>query len=169
MTRAFHAQRIMLKSTENNNLKPVLIIGTGNDFRSDDAAGLITARELKAAIGRYADIAESDGDGTKIMEMWKDYDKVIIIDAVSFNSKPGTVHVLDAAAVKFPKESTAHSSHLFSVADAVETAKAMGTLPERVLIYGVEGKSFEMGTGVSDEVRKGIGEIKNLIQKEILI
>ncbi len=152
-----------------NNLKPVLIIGTGNDFRSDDAAGLIAARELKPAISDNADIAESDGDGAKIMEMWKDYDKVIIIDAVSFSSKPGTVHVLDAAAVKFPKESATHSSHLFSVADAVETAKVMGTLPKKVLIYGVEGKSYEMGNDVSDDVRKGIDEIKNLIQKEILI
>lgn len=170
MTPVYHAQRIMSKLTVNkNNLMPALVIGVGNDLRNDDAAGLIAVRKLKTYANINADMIESDGDGAKLMEIWKDYDKVILIDAVSFNSKPGTVHVLDAGKERFPKEVSIHSSHLFSVAEAIETARVLGKLPKKIIVYGIGGKSFELGTEVSDEVRNGIDEIINLIQKEISI
>lgn len=168
MTRVFHALHIMSKLTVNKeNLKPALVIGVGNDLRNDDAAGLLAVRKLKSYTNINADVVESDGDGAKLMEMWKDYDNVILIDAVSFDSKSGTVHVLDAGKERFPKEVSIHSSHLFSVAEAIETARVLGKLPKMLTVYGVEGKSFELGTEVSGEVIKGIDEIIKLIEKEI--
>lgn len=150
-----------------NNFKPALVIGVGNELRKDDAAGLIAARKLKTYSNIKADVMESDGDGAKLMEMWKDYDNVILIDAVSFNTKPGTIHILDAGKERFPKEASIHSSHLFSVAEAIETARVLGKLPESITVYGIEGKSYELGTEVSGEVRNGIDEVINLIEKEI--
>lgn len=173
MTRAFRAQRIMSKLNVNNssvnNLKPALVIGVGNELRNDDAAGLIAARELKSTAGKNTAVIESDGDGAKIMEQWKDYDNIILIDAVSFNSKPGTIHILDAGEKRFPKEASIHSSHLFSVAEAIETARVLGKLPKKIKVYGIEGKSYELGNEVSDEVKTAIHEVVKLIEKEISI
>jgi hydrogenase maturation protease len=147
--------------------KPVLIIGIGNELRGDDAAGIIAARNLKTKEINNANIIESDGDGAKLIESWQSYDNVIIIDAFSIGSEPGKIHVMDAGRQKLPKESLAHSSHLFGAADAVETARALNKLPERMTIYGIEGKSYDLGSGISDEVSKAIDEVAVQIQKEI--
>ena len=58
----------------------MIVIGLGNEFRHDDAAGLIAARRLRDA-GVAAE--EYDGDLMMVMDRWKGSDAVILIDAVS--------------------------------------------------------------------------------------
>lgn len=41
----------------------LLIIGIGNEFRSDDAAGLIAARKIRQLNLNGADVIENNGDG----------------------------------------------------------------------------------------------------------
>jgi hydrogenase maturation protease len=147
--------------------KPVLIIGIGNELRGDDAAGIIASRKLRTKGVNKAYIIESDGDGTKLMDNWQGYDNVIIIDALASASEPGKIHIIDAGKNKLPKETLAHSSHLFGAADAIETARALNKLPGKITIYGIEGKSYDLGNEISDEVSKAIDEAVKQIQKEI--
>lgn len=156
--------------TENNKtktVKPALVIGVGNEYRSDDAAGILAARILKGLLPGEIIVAENDGDGAKLMDLWNEYGNVILIDAVSFGTKPGTIHTIDANRTEFPKETSIHSSHMFSIAEAIETSRALNTLPEKVTVYGIEGKSYELGSTISDEVNDAIEKVVSEIQKEI--
>ena len=146
--------------TENSK---ILIIGIGNEFRSDDACGLIAAKKLKRKMNTSVRIIEHSDDGASLMEEWKDYDDVLIIDAVCLGKKPGTIHAFNANKEKLPSEKTHHSSHIFGLNDAVETARALNKLPANLRIYGIEGKSFAAGTAVSSLVQKGIDEVVNKI------
>jgi hydrogenase maturation protease len=153
-----------------NNNKPVtptLIIGVGNEFRCDDAAGIIAAKKLKDLLSDDIAVFESDGDGAKIMDVWNGHSNVILIDAVSFGTSPGTVHIINANEKEFPKETAIHSSHMFSVAEAIETSRVLNKLPESIIIYGIEGKSYELGKNVSDEVKQSVDKVVSEIQKEI--
>ena len=150
---------------KNNN--KVLIIGIGNEFRSDDGAGIVCARKLKEKVNSNITVIENDGDGAMLMELWKGFDEVILIDSVSVGSKPGTIHNIDAGKAEFPKENSIHSSHLFSVAEAIETSKILKKLPEKLVVYGIEGKSYESGNTISEEVNKSIEKLVIEIQKEI--
>jgi hydrogenase maturation protease len=150
-----------------NSVKPTLIIGVGNEFRCDDAAGIFTARKLKELLPEEITVLESDGDGAKLMDLWNGHSNVILIDAVSFGTAPGTVHVINANEKEFPKETAIHSSHMFSVPEAIETSRVLNRLPEKIIIYGIEGKSYEMGNNVSDEITKSVEKVVFEIQKEI--
>ncbi len=152
----------------NNNKQaaPTLIIGVGNEFRCDDAAGIIAAKKLKNLLPDDIAVLESDGDGAKIMDAWNGHSNVILIDAVSFGTPPGTIHIIYANDKKFPKETAIHSSHMFSVAEAVETSRVLNKLPENIIIYGIEGKSYEMGKKVTDEVKQSVDKVVSEIQKE---
>jgi len=44
-----------------------LIIGIGNEYRSDDAVGLIVARRLKERLADSAIVLEQSGDGAALM------------------------------------------------------------------------------------------------------
>ena len=43
--------------------------------------------------------------------------------------------------------------------DAIELARALGTLPARVVVYAVDGESFAAGLGLSAPVEEAVGEV----------
>lgn len=136
-----------------------LIIGLGNEYRRDDAVGLIVARRVKDAAPEHARVLEQSGEGAGLMESWKDADAVILIDAVHCGAKPGTLHRLDAHTQPIPTRFFHYSTHAFSVAEAIELARVLGQLPPRLILYGIEGKTFEAGLGLSPEVEKAAQKV----------
>jgi hydrogenase maturation protease len=140
-----------------------LIVGIGNEFRSDDGIGIVTSRKIKERIGERARVIEHGGDGVSLMEEWKNHNKVILIDAVAFGGFPGTIFFIDAARAQIPNETKHHSSHLFGIAEAIETARVLKSLPSELYIYGIEGHSFELGTNISKEVMDASDEVINKI------
>jgi hydrogenase maturation protease len=131
--------------------RAVIVIGMGNEFRHDDAAGLIAARRLRT-LGLPAE--EHQGDPATLIERWKGINDVMLIDAVWSGAAPGTLHRLDVSGSPLPRHLFLASTHSMGLAEAVELSRVLGTLPARVLVFGVEGKNFRPGIGVSPEVER---------------
>src|SRR5512145_3075445 len=122
-----------------------LIIGIGNEYRSDDAAGLIVARRLKERLADSVKVIEQSGDGAALMEAWRGAETVIIFDAVMSGAAAGTIHRFDVSAQPLPKSGFRCSTHAFGVAEAIELARALGELPRSLIVYGIEGNNFAAG------------------------
>jgi hydrogenase maturation protease len=147
--------------------RDTLVIGVGNEFRGDDGAGRYVARSLaRMAIPRLT-VREHSGEGASLMEAWKGFSRIILVDATSCHASPGTICRLDAHDGPIPSEFFHYSTHAFSLAEAVALARAVGALPPRLLVYGIEGKSFTLGQGLSDEVRRAADEVVYRILREI--
>ncbi|MEW6013769.1 MAG: hydrogenase maturation protease [Candidatus Zixiibacteriota bacterium] len=149
------------------NTPRLLVIGVGNEFRSDDGVGLRIARELTSLLPPDTKIIQGSGEGASLIESWNGFDIVIIIDAVKSGALPGRIHRIDASARTVPVNFFNYSSHAFSVAEAIEVSRALGSLPSALIIYGIEGKSFSNGTELTPEVLQSAGEVKKLILDEI--
>lgn len=147
-----------MNNEENRLPQAILIIGIGNDYRSDDAVGLVVVRALQARMLPHASVLEATGEGTALLEAWKGREAVILIDAVTSGAPAGTIYQLDAQSGPISPGLFALSTHAFSVAQAVELARALGNLPQRLMIYGIEGKHFVAGTGLSPEVERAAQE-----------
>ncbi len=145
----------------------VLIIGVGNAYRSDDAAGLIAARRLREELRDAAEVHEAGGEGTALLELWKEADAVILIDAVQSGTTPGAVHRLEAGRQSIPAACFRPSTHTFGVAEAVELARALRQLPPRLVLYGIEGKTFAAGAGLSPEVDRSVAEVVERVRHEV--
>ena len=146
---------------------PILIIGIGNTYRSDDAVGIYIANSLgKKAFG-YVKVLEESRDGGALMESWKDADTVILIDAVCSGGKTGTIYRFDACTQSIPTEFFHYSTHAFGVAEAIELARALKQLPQNLIVYGIEGKCFEAGIGLSPEVAKAAQEVVIRVRHDI--
>jgi hydrogenase maturation protease len=145
----------------------VLIIGLGNEYRRDDAAGLVAARRLKEATAKRVRVLEESGEGTALMESWKGADTVIVIDALHSGAKAGTVRRLDPHRQPIPTGLFHCSTHAFGVAEAVELARALGQLPPRLIVYGIEGTDFEAGLGLSPQVDKAVPRAVERILAEV--
>jgi len=146
----------------------VVFIGVGNPFRSDDGAGRAVVRRLRGAIPSGVKVLEETGDGAELLEAWEGADCVILVDAVQSGAPTGTIHRLDARLEKLPVWFSHSSTHAFGVAEAIELARTMGELPERLVVYGIEGLDFSAGTDLSPEVAEVVPAAANLILQEIL-
>lgn len=128
-----------------------LIIGVGNRFRSDDGVGPWVAETLREA-GRDAHVHA--GDGTGLLDLFATRQDIILVDATRCGAAPGTLVALDAGLGPLQADMFHYSTHRFGLAEAVETARALGGLPQRLKVYGIEGQQFGAGIGLSAPVAK---------------
>lgn len=145
----------------------VLIVGCGNANRGDDAAGLLVARHLRA-LGVQAQ--EQSGEALALIESWKGIQQeqdVILVDAVVTGAPPGTITVWDARTAPVIGDFFRCSTHSFGVAEAVELARILDLLPPRLLIYGIEGSQFDVGSEPSPEVLRAVKEVAQRIALEV--
>src|SRR3989339_468138 len=159
---------MMFSDSITHGKSSILVIGVGNAYRGDDAVGLIVAQHLKKQILDHVNILEESTDGSVLMELWKNYDAVIIIDAVCSGAKPGTLHRFNAYTQPIPSKYFHYSTHAFGVAEAVELAGVLRKLPQILIVYGIEGKCFEAGVRLSEEVEKAVQEVLKRVRQDII-
>lgn len=145
---------------------PPLVIGIGNDFRHDDGAGRAVARRIRELAGAAVRVIEESGEGAALIEAWRGAGHVAVIDAVHSGARPGTVHRFDAHAAPVPARFFHYSTHAFSVAEAVELARALNQLPSRLIIHGIEGREFTAGEGLSPEVAAAVEQVARTVIAE---
>lgn len=144
-----------------------VVIGIGNEYRSDDGVGIEIADRLSKLNLKGAIILKQNGEPTLLMDSWRDAYKTVVIDATSSGASPGTVTRFSATEKPLPTELFHFSTHSFSLADVIELARGLDKLPERLIVYGVEGKNFENGIGLTPEVEKAVEKSIELIIQEI--
>ena len=132
----------------------VLVIGIGNELRGDDGAGVEVARRLRGP-ARHAgiEVRELRGEPTRLLEAWEGCDAVVLVDTMRSGAPAGTIRRFDASREPLPVPLRGSSStHAFSLDQAIELGRALDRLPETVIVFAVEGRTFEAGSGLSEEL-----------------
>jgi hydrogenase maturation protease len=142
-----------------------IVIGVGNALRGDDAAGLRVA-QLLAERG-LDNVRESSGEIASLIDLWQGADFALLVDAAQSGAEPGFISRFDVSTEPLPVEFLHCSTHAFGVAEAVELARALETLPPRVIVFGIEGISFEHGAILSPEVAAGVEQAAAMIETEL--
>jgi hydrogenase maturation protease len=157
----------MLPGMESRGLKK-LIIGIGNEFRGDDAAGLLVARKLVKLQPSGVEIIESNGDSAALLELWRGSDLVVVIDAVFSGESPGKIHRFEPISNPIPQRLFSKSStHDFGLVEAVELSRTLDILPKQLIVYGIVGKTFDPGAGLGEHVASAIEEIASKVLEDI--
>ncbi len=144
-----------------------LVIGCGNADRGDDAAGLLVARRLRL-LGVEA--VEQSGETTTLLEAWKAVPAgcpVIVVDAMVTGSAPGSISSWDARTSQWTRGALRCSTHSLGIEEAIELGRALGILPQPLLIYGIEGRNFDAGAEPSPEVLRAAEELAGRIAREV--
>ena len=143
------------------------LVGVGNRFRRDDAAGLEVASRLRAIHPPGIRILEEEGEPTSLIDSFDLMKEVLIIDAVSAGGQPGDLHRFDASHRPLPAETFRSSTHALGVADAIELARELHRLPPRLAVYGIEGESFDAGEGLSSAVEATVDALVVELRAEL--
>ena len=151
----------------------IKVIGLGNDFRGDDAVGILIARELLPYQNPGVSIIEGGLSGLNLLEEMKDTHKVILVDAVLGQTGDGTIHRFtipqDLETFRTLAWSTsATSSHNFGVGEALTLAETLGVLPPQVVIYGIELGTLATGEPLSPGVADAMQRVvRRIVQQEL--
>lgn len=144
----------------------MLVIGVGNRFRGDDAAGIRVAEKLRAKALPTLRVLEREGDLSSLLDAWTGERAVVLVDATRSGAPAGTVRRFDAAAGALPALFAQGSTHLLGVAEAVELARALGGLPPSLVVFGIEGASFEAGEALSPAVAAAVDAVAEAVAEE---
>jgi hydrogenase maturation protease len=114
------------------------------------------ARRIRDGAPEGVRVIEREGEPIDLLDDWSEVDEAIVVDAVSSGASPGTVHRLDAANTPLPTALFRGSTHALGLAEAVELGRALGRLPRRLVVYGIEGERFGAGRGLTRAVERGV-------------
>jgi hydrogenase maturation protease len=146
---------------------PLRVVCVGNRWRCDDGVGLDVAGRLAGTLPEDVLLLEREGEPTALLAAWEGAEAVWLVDAVSSGAEPGTVHRLDASDRELPREVFRRSTHHVGLAEAVELARALGRLPARTVVYGIEGESFEIGDVLSSAVASVVDRVAAAVREEV--
>lgn len=148
-------------------LPSTLLVGIGNTLRSDDAIGLWVAERIAEKNIPTLVVKTLQGEGTRLLDLWENFGRVFLIDAVSAGAKPGTCFFLTVEQISSFRRQCAPSSHLYSIFDAIELARVLKKLPSELIFCGVQVKSVAYGNSISEEVLAGARDVVSFLLKEL--
>jgi hydrogenase maturation protease len=148
-------------------MRRVVVIGVGNTFRHDDGVGPAVILALRQQGLADVELADSDGEATRLLDLWAEADLAIVVDAVrTLSVPPGTVHRRSLLHPSFGRVGLG-ASHAADLGDAVALAAALDRLPNQLLLYAVEAADTSLGVGLSPAVADAVAQLVDEIVEEV--
>lgn len=153
----------------------ILFAGLGSPH-GDDQIGWQIADELESHAAELHHIAIRKAAIPLDITGWlDDIQELHVCDACSADRPPGTLIRFDVSPTddhnvpRLPDvvRERSRSTHDFSLADVLDLAARLGTLPPKVVIHAVAGCRFDPGTAIMDDIAARLPDIARTIQKEL--
>jgi hydrogenase maturation protease len=111
-------------------------------------------------------VRELEGEPVSLVDAFNGADEVFLVDAVRSGAPAGVVHRIDATDEPLPATLPAASTHTLGVGEAIELARALGRLPTRVVVYGIEAGSLAAGEELTPAVARAVDEVVDRVLAE---
>ena len=147
----------------------VLVVGLGAVDRGDDGIGPVVVARVQEALASGGGASGPTitcppatvvvhEDPTALVELMAGRSLAVIVDALRSPGQAGSVHVIEAGQTPLSASTDPGpaGSHGFGLASSLELARALGSLPPRVVVVGVVGSRFAVGAPLSDPVAAAV-------------
>jgi len=149
----------------------ICIIGLGSPH-GDDRIGweLVRLLENEPAVHESLRLRACATVGGELLELWKDAELAIIVDAVRSAALPGTLQRLelhprnDLAVMDTVQALTSHGLDL---PELIELAEALDSLPQRLVLFGVEIAACAPFEPLSAQARAALPTLVQAIRAEV--
>lgn len=146
-------------------MNEIKVLGIGSPF-GDDQLGWIVAESLIPDLAHLPiSIEAHDRPGMRLLELMNKATFVFLIDAIKSEDKIGTIHRLHNDEILSVEDRL--STHNIGIAQALALGKALTTLPENIILYGITINIVTLETSISLPVRKAIEQVIVQLKNEI--
>ena len=149
---------------------PLLVIGCGNLLRGDDAVGPTLVRELwDRGVPDGVELVDGGTAGMDVAFKMRGRRKVIIVDAASTGSTPGTVFKVPGEELEELPPVTGLNQHAFRWNHALAVGRWLlkDAYPPEVVVYLIEAQSTEHGADLTPAVQAGMQRALALVLDEV--
>jgi hydrogenase maturation protease len=133
-----------------------VVVGVGNAYRGDDGVALAVLESLRPRVPEGVDLIPCEQEPSRLLDAWHDAEDAIVVDAVASGGEPGELHRWDASESPVPAHVFHSSTHAFGVGETIELGRALGRLPARLVVYGIEGQKFDSSEELSEKVAAAV-------------
>jgi hydrogenase maturation protease HycI len=153
---------------ECRDARRIAFLGVGNPDKGDDGAGPLCVRLLEEALPAGAAERVLAIDGREVPESQTGPirafgpDLTVIIDAAVGNHAPGTIFVVDRAAITDDEVSTHRISLVYLVRYLEES------IGSRVLVVGIEPKTLAEGAPMTPAVARAVETLSEFLADSLL-
>jgi len=144
----------------------VLVIGCGNLLRGDDAAGPVLVRRMwDRGLPEGVLCADGGTGGMDVAFQMRGVPKVILVDACTSGSEPGTLFEVPGREVENLPPLAGINLHAFRWDHAIAFARWLlkDDYPAHVTAYLIEGERFDVGEPLSPKVDAAIDRLVDLL------
>jgi hydrogenase maturation protease len=147
---------------------PILIMGFGNLLRGDDGVGVRVVEELRERrLPGWIELVNGDTEGLDIVNFVEGRQKVILIDTAAIGERAGTFARFSLHDVDLLGEDEHISVHAAGLRDGLLLARALGRLPEDVVVFGVQPASLGWNCDLSAQLEAALPDLIAAVLAEI--
>jgi len=153
------------------NLHPrgqTVVIGCGSLLRGDDAVGPILIRHLwEQGVPDSVTLVDGGTAGMDVAFKMRNARRVILIDAATTESEPGTIFKVPGSEVEELPPLQGLHSHQFRWDNALAFAHWLlaDDYPEDVTVFLIEIAQIEPGSDLSEPVEKAMHQVLGLVRE----
>lgn len=146
--------------------RPIRVVGSGSGW-GDDAVAWEVIAQLRTRVAERPDVELFAVHGAEqILDVLDAHGTLILIDAVSSGAPAGTIHCFEWPDRRARIGHTG-STHSLCAATVLELATALGVLPSRVVVCGIEVQCLEGARALSAPVEAAVPELVRRLGDEI--
>jgi len=154
----------------------VLVVGVGNILLKDEGVGVHVAKKLlETALPGDVEVIDCGTCGLDILLLYKEVEKLIVVDATRAGHKAGTIYkaVLSAGEIQRPAQllgggaDSRISLHQVGLTEALAAANKLNRAPKKIVIIGVEPGECNWGLELTGPVARSVPEVVNKVLEEI--
>ncbi len=138
-------------------MKRILVLGIGNILQKDDGIGVHIVNHIaETGMELPGDVELADGGtaGHDLIPLMQGHDKIIIVDALNVDDRPGSVYRFTPEHLLERKG--AFSLHDVGIKEVIASLRILGEVPEIEIIGIVPEDIGTLDIGISDSVRESI-------------
>ena len=145
----------------------VVVIGVGNLILGDDGFGIHVIERMKEMEEfRNVKIVDAMTNSAFLLEAMDGEEKAIIVDAMDVGQEGVGVFRFNPNLEDFPSDIML-SMHDLHFKDVIAMARGVYKLPEEVVIVGVKPRKVELSMELSDECKRYIDEVIEIVKREL--
>ena len=146
----------------------IAIFGLGNPLMSDEGIGIHVIETLERRGDLPAGVALIDlgTGGMRLLHQIEGRRKLIFVDCVQMGQQAGVLQRFRPDEVRSKKEHARSSLHEGDLLETLALAKDLGSLPEDVVIFGIEPERIEPGLELSPVLAASLEEYAEQVFRE---
>jgi hydrogenase maturation protease len=146
----------------------ILVLGLGNSIMTDDGFGVRAVNTLSSRYHFQGEVTLVDGGtlGLDLLPYLEGVESLLIIDALNMRKEPGRIFRLEGEEV--PRAFASKLSvHQMGLQDLLAVAELQGHVPSRLVVWGVQPESIEMGTVLTKAVESAVEPVVQNVLEEL--